>query len=80
MELEFLLQRNVLPRKALESLEHQVLLLVEYHRSKVFAMANLHSLFEQELIQMADDANIWWQSSRRGARTAGGEDIKIVKG
>mmetsp|Transcript_19756 Transcript_19756/g.32210 ORF Transcript_19756/g.32210 Transcript_19756/m.32210 type:complete len:465 (-) Transcript_19756:140-1534(-) len=28
----------------------------------------------QELIQMADDANIWWQSSRRGARTAGGED------
>ncbi|CAL1125683.1 unnamed protein product [Cladocopium goreaui] len=28
----------------------------------------------QELIQIADDANIWWQSSRRGARTAGGED------
>lgn len=47
-------------------------------------MANLHSLFGQELIQIADDANIWWQSSRRGARTAGGEDItawsKDVKG
>jgi len=53
----------------------------EYHTSKVVnAVANLHSLFGQELIQIADDANIWWQSSRRGARTAGGEDIKLVKG
>ena len=32
------------------------------------------SWLEQELIQIADDANLWWQSSRRGARTAGGED------
>ncbi|CAK9107991.1 unnamed protein product [Durusdinium trenchii] len=28
----------------------------------------------QELIRLADESKLWWQSSRRGARTAAGED------
>ncbi|CAK9107989.1 unnamed protein product [Durusdinium trenchii] len=30
----------------------------------------------QELIRLADESKLWWQSSRRGARTAAGEAIR----